>query len=169
MVIFREKLEKLSWGWAEGINDWNSPWESALSLPCGDIYALSSNPNPIVHGGTFLILVDLLVRRELEVPACFNRKKRRGLARFVFWSEDKVHVHLFASWTLRLLPPRKRNVVAESQRLICVVADFARRDLKRGERNVCKLRRVREVVVRVEIEVQSGSDSRCMHSLEEQC
>lgn len=80
-----------------------------------------------------------------------------------------MHVHLFTSWTLRLLPPRKRNVVAESQRLICVVADVARRDLKRGERNVCKLRRVREVVVRVEIEVQGGSDSRCMNDLEEQC
>lgn len=82
MVIFREKLEKLSWGWAEGINDWNSPWESALSLPCGDIYALSSNPNPIVHGGTFLILVDVLVRRGLEVPACFNRKKKKRVGTF---------------------------------------------------------------------------------------
>lgn len=114
------------------------------------IYALSSNSKPIVYGGTFLILVDFVVRRGLEVPACFNRKKR-GLARFVFWSKDKVHVHLFTSWTLRLLPLRKWNVVEESHCLIFVVADFARRDLKRVERNICKLRRVREVVVRVEI------------------
>lgn len=57
-------------------------------------------------------------------------------------------------------------MVKETQCLALVLADFARCDLKREERNICKLRS-REVVIRVEIQALYGSDCCCMHELKE--
>lgn len=74
---------------------------------------------------------------------------------------------LFIYWMLRLFPLRKWKVVQESHRFISVVADFAGFGLKRMERNICKLRRLREVVIRVEIQMLFVSDCHCMHELKE--
>lgn len=68
---------------------------------------------------------------------------------------------------LRLLPLRKWKVVQESHHLISVVADLAGCGLKIVDRNICRLRRFREVVIRVEIQMLFGSDYHCMHELKE--
>lgn len=51
--------------------------------------------------------------------------------------------------------------------LISVVADFVGCGLKRVERNICELRRFREVVIRVEIQMLFRSACRCMRELKE--
>lgn len=85
----------------------------------------------------------------------------------MFYLSEQSKCLLFIYWMLRQFPLRKWKVVQENHRLVFVVADFAGCGLKRVERNICKLRRFREVVIRVEIEMLFGSDSHCMHELKE--
>lgn len=89
---FHGKAGKLDLGLGWGINIWSFSWESTL-LDAGNvpISALSSNPKPIVHGRTFLMLLYSLVSRRLELPTGFNRKKR-WLACFILQSKDKMQV-----------------------------------------------------------------------------
>lgn len=58
-------------------------------------------------------------------------------------------------------------MIQENHCLVSVVVDFAGCGLKRVERNICKLRRFREVFIRLEIQVLFGSGCHCMHELKE--
>lgn len=84
-----------------------------------------------------------------------------------FRAKTRCKSMLFSYWMLRLFPLRKWKVVQGNHHLVSVVADFAGYASKRVERNICKLRRFREVVMRVEIQVLFGSDCHRMLELKE--